>query len=101
MNGPPCTFKSNDRAPKPTPNMQGPSLRLIALENPKRLDKLSVSEGPLTVDRQIYGTITTRFEISPMFLAAALNQEAIFLKVGIASVINAASDSFEAAPSTV
>jgi hypothetical protein len=100
VKSPPCTFKSDLRTPKPTPNPRGPSLRLVALEDPKHIDGLAWTEGPLAVKREIYNTIATHFEISPLFLTAALNQDAVYFKVCLASITNASSDSFEAAPST-
>ena len=87
-----CTFKS-------VPNRGEASLRLIALEDPKHIDTLTWTEGPLAVKREIYRTIATHFEISPLFLTAALNREPVHLKVGLASITNAGSDSFESAPS--
>lgn len=96
-----CTFKSDVRAPEPASNPRGASLRLIALEDPKHGDTLTLwSAGPLAVRREIYRSIATHFEISPMFLTAALNREPVYLKVGLASIPNPGSDSFEAAPST-
>ena len=92
------TFKSDDRIPEPTPNPRGASLRLLALEDAKNVDTLTWIE-PLAVRREIYRTIATHFEISPMFLTAALNREPVYLKVGPASITKAGSDSFESAPS--
>lgn len=95
-----CTFNSDIRIPKPTSSPRGAFLRLIALEDPKHMDTLTLwSAGPLAVRREIYRTIATHSEISPMFLTAALNREPVYLKVGLASITNAGSDSFEAAPS--
>ena len=94
-----CTFKSDVRTPEPTPNARGASLRLIALEDSEHIDTLTWTEGPLAVKREIYRTIATHFEISPLFLTAALNREPVYLKVGFASITNADSDSFESAPS--
>ena len=94
-----CTFKSDIHSPEPMLNPRGASLRLIALEDPKHIDTLTWSEGPLAVKREIYRTIATHFDISPMFLTAALNREPVYLKVGLASITNAGSNSFESAPS--
>ena len=95
-----CTFKSDVRTPEPASNPRGASLRLIALEDPKHGDRLTLwSAGPLAVKREIYRTIATQFEISSMFLTAALNREPVYLKVGLASINKSGTDSFEAAPS--
>ncbi|MCJ1274563.1 hypothetical protein MMC21_002359 [Puttea exsequens] len=99
MNSSSCNLKSDVRTPEPTPNPRGSSLRFIALEDSKHIHTLTWSEGPLAVKREIYSTIATHFEISPMFLTTALNQDPVYLKVGLASITNAGSDSFEAAPS--
>ena len=94
-----CTFKSEVRTPEPMPNPRGASLRLIALEDPEHIDTLTRTEGPLAVKKEIYRTIATHFEISPLFLTAALNREPVHLKIGLASITNAGSDSFESASS--
>ena len=99
MKGSSRTFNSDVSPLEPTPKPRGFSLRLIALEDPKYIERLRWSEGPLAIRKEIYSAIATHFEISPMFLTAALRQEAVFLKVGRASIASAGSDSYEAAPS--
>ena len=95
-----CAFKSDVGTPKSASVPRGASLRLIALEDPEHLDTLTPgSAGPLAVKKEIYRIIATHFEISPMFLTAALNRSSVYLKVGLALITNAGSDSFEAAPS--
>ena len=95
-----CSFKSNVRVPEPASDPRGEFLRLIVLEDPKHGDPLTLwSAGPLAVKREIYRTIASHFEISPMFLTAALNREPVYLKVGLAPTTNSGSGSCEAAPS--
>ena len=94
-----CTFNSDVRTPEPASNPRRASLRLIALEDPKHVDTLTWREGPLAVKREIYRTIATHFEISPLFLTAASTRQPVYLKVGLASTTNAGSYSFESAPS--
>lgn len=68
-----CASKSDVRTPEPATNPRRSSVRLIALEDPKHIDTLTWKEGPLAVKREFYRTIATHFEISPLFLTAALN----------------------------
>ena len=95
----PWTFKSDLQTSKLTHDLRVPSLRLIALEDPKQISRFAWTEGPLSVKREIYDTIATHFKLSPLFLTAALNQDAVYFKVCLASITNADSNSFDAAPS--
>ena len=100
LKSPPCTCNADLRTSEPTPDPKELSLRLIALEDPKRVDSEAWKGGPLVVKRAIYDNIVSRFEISPLFLTVALNKDAVHFKVSIALTTNTGSDSFELEPST-
>jgi hypothetical protein len=59
----------------------GPSLRIIAVHDPEGPKQSTLLKVPLPLERAVYETIVRLFEISPLFLSAALNDDAVFLKV--------------------
>ena len=73
---------ANTREMEPSmPKSIGPSLRVIAVQDPKQTSGLRLTELPFPVKKVVYESILTHFEISPLFLTAALNLDAVYFKV--------------------
>ncbi|KAH7357256.1 hypothetical protein BKA65DRAFT_223612 [Rhexocercosporidium sp. MPI-PUGE-AT-0058] len=79
IKNPPCAFDSDLQRQGPTLNIQKPSLRIIALEDPRHLE-VEQTEGPLLIKKEIYSSIVTNFNLSPLFLSTALNHCAVQFK---------------------
>jgi hypothetical protein len=59
-----------------------PMLRIIAAQDSKFVSRFASIEPSFPVKKAIFESITSHFDISPMFITSAFNQDAVCFEVG-------------------